>query len=131
MTEALLQGFPPPRNGGDGEPCPWCRETMVKPPVGSSRVHSHPHRVSRDHLIPKSRGGGPIVFVCAACNGDKADKTLDQWLIELLADGDPRGAVVAAWMARHARQIDLIRAEEQRLSVFRAHRMVLVQQRLL
>jgi 5-methylcytosine-specific restriction endonuclease McrA len=40
--------------------------------------------LTRDHVVPKSRGGsrGPenIIWVCGPCNWSKANLTLDEWL---------------------------------------------------
>lgn len=39
-----------------------------------------PRRVTKDHINPKSRGGGPIVKCCEACNNLKADMPVLRWL---------------------------------------------------
>ncbi len=73
-----------------GHECPYCLDEMQK---------DGPKRPSRDHIRPKMLGadlnGGNRVIVCTKCNSDKNDKTLHQWLNELLRAGDSRAGVVA------------------------------------
>lgn len=71
-----------------GSPCPYCGIKMN----GKPREHG-PHRAdmpSRDHINPRSQGGGPTIMVCRRCNLDKADRTLAEWLNDLEHSGDRR-----------------------------------------
>ena len=45
---------------------------------------------TRDHINPKSRGGGPSIKVCAACNNFKADMPVLVWLEWLEANRPSR-----------------------------------------
>lgn len=57
-----------------GEPCPYCEKPML---VGTLR------RPTRDHALPKSRGGtlcaANRVIVCNPCNNEKGDMTPDEY----------------------------------------------------
>ena len=39
--------------------------------------------LTRDHLIPKSKGGKIILLVCTECNNSKGNKSLKNWLEDL------------------------------------------------
>lgn len=66
----------------DASTCPYCNRIM-----GHQRWHGR--RPTRDHIMPKSRGGpnspANIIMVCNVCNCDKSDMTIGEffgWLIE-------------------------------------------------
>lgn len=72
-----------------GKPCPYCRETMLQEQLG--------RRPSRDHILPRSKGGvlrKNKLICCEACNRDKDDKTLWQWQRALKKRGDKRARFV-------------------------------------
>jgi len=46
---------------------------------------------TRDHIIPKSKGGlGFTVTVCAKCNNEKADYLPSEWAQRLIDNNDDR-----------------------------------------
>ena len=58
------------------------------------RAHQ-PNFPTRDHVIPRSLGGGGgVLMVCRKCNGDKAALTIEEWLAVLRSRRDPRADVV-------------------------------------
>lgn len=73
-----------------GRPCAYCTARMI------GRTNKHPRQPTRDHAVPTSRGGlgGPVFFVCRACNQDKDNMTLAEWHAQLVADGDIRASIV-------------------------------------
>lgn len=58
-----------------GEPCHWCKRPMM--------MESTALQPTRDHVIPKARGGAVIVWTCHACNHLKADMHPAMWLLML------------------------------------------------
>lgn len=54
--------------------CAYCGERMVSP-----KKLNHPRRLTLDHIIPRSKGGGNainnLVAACRACNEAKADES--------------------------------------------------------
>lgn len=58
---------PPP---GEGDPCGYCRRTMVRGTETSP---------TRDHYLPRSLGGTAIVMACYACNQQKGDMLPTEW----------------------------------------------------
>ena len=76
-----------------GSPCPYCLAMM------SGAVQKQP---TRDHVIPKSKGGSNdvsnIAIVCRKCNHDKADSLMSEFYARLLAAGDIRYGVIAELM---------------------------------
>ncbi len=71
--------------------CPYCGVDLD----GSDGIFS-----TKDHIVPRSRGGGNrasnLVKACPRCNGDKGNKTLLEWLWILERDGNAR----ARWIRR-------------------------------
>ncbi len=73
--------IPPYSNRGlfsrDGHMCLYCGETFS------------PHKLTRDHIIPKSRGGDDSwlnsATSCTTCNHDKSNRTPEEWGHLLLA----------------------------------------------
>lgn len=55
---------------GHGLPCPYCERRMI---AGSL---THP---TKDHVVPKSKGGKLTVLACFQCNQIKSDMMPDQW----------------------------------------------------
>lgn len=72
-----------------GTRCPYCRKVM------NSSVMRQP---TRDHIIPKAKGGSNapcnIAIVCRRCNYDKADRYLSEFYAWLRGYDDPRYEVV-------------------------------------
>lgn len=56
---------------GDGLYCAYCLREMV------TYSSTHP---TRDHVMPRSRGGRRTVWSCIGCNHVKADMLPDEWL---------------------------------------------------
>lgn len=79
-----------------GEPCPYCAGIMVK-----SLNQNSGRNPTRDHMIPKVRGGGRTLIVCSACNLNKGNFTLREWLAVLLVERDRRAQHVAAVIAQN------------------------------
>ena len=65
--------------------CFYCGVGMSKyhPPQGQAH---HAHEVTKDHVLPKSRGGTHqakrIVLACYKCNLVKANRTPGEWMEE-------------------------------------------------
>lgn len=74
MKAIRAKPLPMKHRGLDGVPCHWCGEPMQ---------NRDPHlRPTRDHVIPRSRGGGGrenIVFACFDCNQLKGDMPPEAW----------------------------------------------------
>lgn len=78
-----------PRKAGKSFPmCPYCGKREGR---------------TRDHIIPKSRGGRGLpnntVLTCSTCNGDKAARTLAEWIDVLRQHGDGRANLVEQFLA--------------------------------
>lgn len=73
--------------------CPYCGVAMGL----------REYRPSRDHMLPRSRGGQlnhrNKAIVCQPCNWDKADLTLPEFHRELVKRGDPRASHVGRLIA--------------------------------
>jgi hypothetical protein len=79
----------------DGRPCPYCGHEMRR---------GTPRPPTRDHKMPRSRGilskfdvkfnQRNILIVCRPCNGNKGNKTLEEFAKYLTAHGDPRAGFV-------------------------------------
>lgn len=65
----------------DGEYCFYCREKVSK-----SVPETHPKHLTKDHVIPKSKGGRQFVDCCYRCNQLKADMGLYEWIEALPRD---------------------------------------------
>jgi hypothetical protein len=55
---------------GHGEYCTYCRREMVAYSL------THP---TRDHVVPRSKGGKRTVLACATCNHMKGDMMPNEW----------------------------------------------------
>lgn len=55
---------------GDGDYCAYCKRELI------AYTATHP---TRDHIMPKSKGGRKTVWACKLCNGVKADMLPDEW----------------------------------------------------
>ena len=53
--------------------------------------------MTRDHVVPKSRGGTFIVPACGPCNKSKADSSLDKWLLRL-PNSAPQHYIIPAFI---------------------------------
>lgn len=62
-----------------GKECPYCGAVM-----GRERGFNSPSAPSRDHKMPRSRGGSDdpdnLIVCCRSCNEDKASLTYDEYL---------------------------------------------------
>lgn len=54
-----------------GKPCPYCQRNMN---TRDTRLHP-----TRDHVIPRCRGGTAKIICCLTCNGIKADMLPEEW----------------------------------------------------
>ena len=61
------------KNGNQRNRCFWCKRTL------RSSLSEGPLRRTRDHVIPKSKGGHSLVWCCYACNQTKGSMGLDEW----------------------------------------------------
>lgn len=61
------------KSNGSGARCHWCRRVMLDPSVYSVLC------ATKDHVIPKSRGGTVKVWCCWTCNQIKGDKHPGEW----------------------------------------------------
>lgn len=62
-------------------PCFYCCEPTV--PAKNGQTEIWPNARTRDHVVPKSKGGsghGNKVVACGWCNGSKGDRSLEEWL---------------------------------------------------
>lgn len=58
---------------GEGEICLYCDRTLES-------VHSRsPLKATRDHVVPRSKGGCETVWACRLCNELKKDMMPDDW----------------------------------------------------
>lgn len=63
------------RNAHHGKPCGYCSRPMDRA--------SYELQATRDHAVPKSRGGKggkDLVICCITCNGIKGNMTPEEWL---------------------------------------------------
>lgn len=62
--------------------CYYCQKLF-----GAGSHHTHCGFPTIDHVVPHSKGGkislDNVVASCQSCNNDKADLTLDEYLIKL------------------------------------------------
>ena len=78
-----------------GKPCPYCGRPMMYLSVESGK-----YSPTRDHVhVVKSKGGclegSNALIVCGACNVDKSDRSLSDWVDYLMSVGDARANRVA------------------------------------
>jgi len=71
--------------------CPYCDKVMhstppPKRPKGTPRAEFRPIArahyedcATRDHIVPKSKGGRETILVCGACNADKMHLSLREY----------------------------------------------------
>lgn len=90
---------PSPKEFG-GKSCPYCGVEMIVWDFRNTCMTIPPTAATRDHIIPKSKGGrmipGNRIIVCWRCNVDKRNRTLDVWIGILRHNGDPRATLVEA-----------------------------------
>lgn len=60
----------PSKVRGNGEHCSYCKRQMV------AFTSTHP---TKDHVVPKSKGGRTKVWACTFCNNLKKDMMPDDW----------------------------------------------------
>jgi hypothetical protein len=84
-----------------GKPCPYCAESMWGE---GSRFPT------KDHVRPKSRGGGDspgnILIVCRDCNGDKSDLTLTEFYDALAFAADRRAEIIHDLLLKRGAKLD-------------------------
>lgn len=94
------------RRGFVGRPCPYCGVAMTS----HMEKKKLPSDVSRDHKLPRSRGGecrgDNRIIVCRSCNSRKGSRTLAEWHLALSASSDPRARHVAAVLEADLRKLD-------------------------
>lgn len=83
MVSKRLRGRRKLAHKAQGGRCFWCNHRMYR--HTESEWHSFPSlRLTTDHLIPKSLGGGNnpenIVAACDGCNGKRGNMPVDVWL---------------------------------------------------
>jgi len=61
-----------------GKPCPYCKR-----PMDRRSFHLQP---TRDHVIPRCRGGRKLIICCLKCNGIKGDMLPDVWAAYMAAN---------------------------------------------
>lgn len=91
------------------DPCRYCGILMT------GKRASHYRSPTREHVVPRSRGGGAgrVILVCLACNQDKAHLTIHEWLRYLREVGDPRAERVAEVIVDFELEGDRLRALAQ------------------
>lgn len=68
------------RKRAHGLPCPYCGRQMD---LRNAKLIP-----TRDHVIPRCRGGTELVICCITCNTIKADMLPDQWRAYMTANPD-------------------------------------------
>jgi hypothetical protein len=80
--------------------CPYCGIKLTARSL--LRRKPEPSNLTSDHIFPLSRGGPDLAYnrtpACYACNTQKGDKTLLEWLQVLSVCADVRVAKVSAFM---------------------------------
>lgn len=73
-----------------GEPCPYCRRPM--------RFNLFGAEPTRDHVIPKSKGGDEMIWACWTCNNMKGDMLPGEWAAFMAANPE--------WWTQRKKPID-------------------------
>lgn len=60
--------------------CCYCGVQML---IREKRDPPHPQRLTRDHVVPRSKGGRLIVECCSKCNLDKGILSLEEFRLVL------------------------------------------------
>lgn len=64
--------------------CVWCGTKTLWGPIDGSKEFIPPDYATIDLVVPKSKGGTGerrnLVLACRACNSDKGNKDLTEWL---------------------------------------------------
>lgn len=58
--------------------CHYCKRQLIDPKLDKSWRRAN-LSATRDHVVPKSRGGRETVWACRKCNGLKADLPFELW----------------------------------------------------
>lgn len=61
-----------------GRPCHWCKRPMTSRRL-SYGTGIRSDAATRDHVIPKSKGGKTKVWACFRCNNLKGNMLPDEW----------------------------------------------------
>ena len=62
-----------------GQPCHWCGLPMERYPLKGEKLRA----ATRDHLIPRFKGGREIVWACYECNHAKGCLSPEEWIVRL------------------------------------------------
>lgn len=62
---------------GKSEVCHYCRRKLQA--TGGRYGNRYPLSATRDHTVPRVRGGTTTVWACRQCNQLKADRTPQEW----------------------------------------------------
>lgn len=84
------------RNTHHGKNCAYCDRVMDR---GSVKLQP-----TRDHVIPRVRGGNAVVISCLQCNGIKGDMMPEQWQVFM--------ALYPRWWTLTKTELRLIRRGE-------------------
>jgi hypothetical protein len=60
--------------------CTYCRRTLTPRADGGPLAHT------RDHVVPRSKGGAKTVPACYVCNNIKGDMMPDEWIAYMAAN---------------------------------------------
>ena len=61
-----------------GRPCYWCKRPMESKRLKYG-IDTRSLAATKDHLVPKSRGGKKKVWACFRCNSLKGDMMPEEW----------------------------------------------------
>lgn len=68
-----------------GRPCHWCKRPMTRRRRPDERV-ALGTAASRDHVVPKAKGGTAKVWACNRCNNLKGDMMPDDWMAWMMVN---------------------------------------------
>lgn len=85
------------RDTHHGKLCPYCDRVMDR---ASVRLQA-----TRDHVVPRCRGGGATVVACITCNGIKGNMLPEVW--ETFMAANPRWWLLSKYELRLIRRSDL------------------------
>lgn len=73
-----------------GGKCWWCKCDVIAG-IQNSDFQHQPNQATRDHIVPRSRGGtnalANLVLACRACNEERADRDARVWAAHLKLHG--------------------------------------------
>ncbi len=86
--------------------CLACRSAVYAPREGICELCGGWAKLTREHLIPRCRGGTLCVRACAPCNFSKGSLSLDEWLARMPPDA-PQHQARERWQWLTARDSSL------------------------